>query len=57
MIMEIIMMVCGVFWIAFSLIINTKNFASAIYFKVIPFFTGLAVIMCAMDLLGWVNIF
>ena len=51
------LMICGVFWIVHALIINTRNTASAIFFKVIPFFTGLATIMCAMDLFGWVNIF
>lgn len=53
--MAIALMICGVFWIAFSLVVRTKNFISALCFKVIPFFTGLAVILCAMNLLGWVN--
>lgn len=57
MIMEIILMVCGAFWIISALMTNTKNIKSAIFFKVIPFFTGLATIVCAMDLFGWVNIF
>ena len=50
--MEIILMVCGAFWIVFSLVNITKNIKSAIFFKVIPFFTGLATIVCAMDLFG-----
>ena len=57
MIMEIILMACGSFWIISALMISTKNIKSAIFFKVIPFFTGLATIVCAMDLFGWVNIF
>lgn len=57
MLMEIILMICGTFWIIYALMTNTKNIASAIFFKVIPFFTGLATIVCAMDLFGWVNIF
>lgn len=57
MIMGIILMVCGVFWIISSLMLNTKGWQSAIFFKVIPFFTGFAIIVCAMDLFGWVNIF
>jgi hypothetical protein len=57
MIMEIILMVCGVFWIISALVLNTKGWKSAIFFKVIPFFTGLTTIVCAMDLFGWVNIF
>lgn len=55
--MEIILMVCGIFWIIFSLIINTKNVQSAIFFKVIPFFSGIATIMCAMQLTGLLKIF
>ena len=57
MIMGIILMVCGVWWIIFALLTKTKNVWSSILFKVIPFFTGLATIVCAMDLFGWVNIF
>lgn len=57
MIMGIILMVCGVWWIISALMMNTKNIKSAIFFKVIPFFTGLATIVCAMDLFSWVNIF
>jgi hypothetical protein len=57
MVMEIILMVCGAFWIISALMTNTRNIKSAIFFKVIPFFTGLATIVCAMDLLDWVNIF
>lgn len=57
MIMGIILMVCGAFWIINALMLDTKNLKSAIWFKVIPFFTGLATIVCAMDLFGWVNIF
>lgn len=55
--MGIVLMICGAFWIIFSFLNNTCNIKSAIFFKVIPFFTGLATIVCAMDLFGWVNIF
>ena len=55
--MGIILMICGVYWVFYSLTANTKNLPSAILFKVIPFFTGLATIICAMDSFGWVNIF
>lgn len=57
MVMGIILMICGVYWTANALLLNTKNWQSALLFKVIPFFTGLANIVCAMDLFGWVNIF
>ena len=55
--MEIILMVCGVFWIIFSLIQHTRNLKSAIIFKVIPFSTGVATCLCSMNMLGWINIF
>ena len=53
--MVVTLMICGIFWIIFGLVIHTKNSISAFCFKVIPFFTGLAVTLCAMNLLGWVN--
>lgn len=55
--MGIILMVCGAYWIANALLLNTKGWQAAMLFKVIPFFTGLANIVCAMDVFGWVNIF
>lgn len=54
--MAIALMICGVFWVTLGLAGHTKNFSSALCFKVIPFFTGLTVIICAMNLLGWVNL-
>lgn len=55
--MGIILMVCGVYWITTAFITNTRNLLSTTIFKVIPFFTGLATVLCAMDSFGWVNIF
>ena len=55
--MGTILIICGVYWVIFSLITNTKSLLSAIIFKIIPFFTGLATIICAMDVFGWINIF
>lgn len=55
--MGIILMICGCIWIIQSLILNTKNFKSAIFFKVIPFFTGIATIFCAMNIFGWIHVF
>lgn len=52
-----ILAACGVFWVIFALVVNTKKFSAAIWFKVIPLFTGLAALLCAMDLYGWVHIF
>ena len=55
--MGIILMICGCIWIVQSLILNTKNFKSVIFFKVIPFFTGVATIFCAMNIFGWIHVF
>ena len=57
MIMEIILMICGIFWVGYSFITYTNNIKSSIIFKVVPFFTGFLTILCAMNLFGWVNIF
>ena len=55
--MEKVLFVCGVHEIIMSLIINTNGAKVAFLFKVIPFFVGMATLLCAMDLIGWVNIF
>lgn len=39
-ILEVILCVIGAFLITFSFLMNTKNIKSAIWFKVIPFFSG-----------------
>lgn len=41
----------------FPMIQHTRNIKSAIVYKIIPFFTGLSCFICAMDLLGWINVF
>lgn len=45
MIHGIILAAIGVFLISAALIINTENFRSAFFFKVIPFFCGMYLIM------------
>lgn len=52
MVVAIILMICGAFWIVSSFMNNTKNVASAIYYKVIPFTTGII----ALGMLGVINI-
>ena len=54
--METVLMVCGAIWVVFGLITNTKNVQSAIVYKVMPVITCLFVILCGMNLNGWVNI-
>lgn len=55
--MGIVLMVCGVFWIIFSLLQHASNVKSSVFYKVIPFFTGFVTVICAMDLFDWVSIF
>ena len=55
--MKLVLLICGIYWIIFSFINRTQNVKSAIFYKVLPFFTGLAEIICAADLYGWVNVF
>lgn len=54
--MGIILIICGAIWVTFGLIANTKNVLSAIVYKVMPVLTGFLVILCGMNLNGWVNI-
>jgi hypothetical protein len=51
-----ITLVCGILWILYSLIMNTKNLKSSVVYKVIPFFTGLSNIFVTAVLWGWINI-
>ena len=56
-VMAYILLVCGCWNIFAALTCNTSGMKAAAFFKVIPFFTGCAACMCAMDMLGWVSIF
>ena len=57
MIMEIILMICGVFWVGYSFITYTNNIKSSIIFKVVPFFTGFITTVHASiaDINTWIN--
>ncbi len=56
MVAAIILIICGAFWIVSSFINNTKNVASAMFYKVIPFTTGILSIGIALGMLGVINI-
>lgn len=56
-VMAYVLMACGCWNIFFGLSCNTADIKTAVYGKVIPFFTGCAVCLCAMNILGWVSIF
>lgn len=51
-----ILLMFGVFFIGFSMILKTNNISSSIFFKVIPFFGGCFNIFVAFYLLGWISI-
>ena len=54
--MAIVIMVCGIYWMFFGLIQNTNNLRSSIVYKVLPFFTGMLALLVAMDWMCWINI-
>ena len=54
--MAIVVMVCGIYWMFFGLIQNTNNLRSSIVYKVLPFFTGMLALLVAMDWMCWINI-
>lgn len=54
--LEIILGVIGVFFIVSSFLLNTKSVGSAIFFKVIPFFSGLYCIVYALIQSGVIKI-
>lgn len=47
---SIILFFTGIVSIAFSFVVTTKNLLSSIFFKVIPFFWGLILLLCAIEL-------
>jgi hypothetical protein len=55
--MEILLMFCGCWFIFSSLIVKANDFKSSLVFKVMPFFTGAITCICAMDIMGWINVF
>lgn len=55
-VLDIILCVIGVFLIVFSFLMNTKNVKSAIWFKVIPFFSGAYCIVYACISSGIIRI-
>lgn len=55
-VLDIILCVIGVFLIVFSFLMNTEDVKSAIWFKVIPFFSGAYCIVCACISSGIIKI-
>ena len=55
--MEKVLFVCGVYEIVVSLLNNAHGILNRVLLKIIQFFVGMATLLCAMDLIGWVNIF
>ena len=46
----------GVFNITMSFVMNTKNFRSALLFKIVPFFGGMAILVQAAAKAGILNL-
>ena len=53
--MKVALLVCDLYWIMFSFIVSTKKCYASLFFKVIPFFTGIITSLWALKLLGIVN--
>jgi len=50
-----LMPVCsGLFLIVSSLLLRTKNFQSAFYFKILPMLLGLGSLFSGLKLFGWI---
>jgi len=45
-----ISLISGIYFIISTFILNTKNFQSALFFKIIPFFLGVGCIFVAIKL-------
>jgi hypothetical protein len=50
----IILIIAGVWFIVQAFIITTKNTRSILYFKVFPFFIGLACLWAGSKWFGWI---
>ena len=55
--MPIVLTICAFYWIVIAFGIKTRNFPSTFIFKVLPLSRGLATFLCAMNGVGWVQIF
>lgn len=53
---NIFVMMFGVFSIAMSFAMHTKNFHSALVFKIVPFFGGMAILVQAAANAGILNL-
>ena len=54
--LQIILIIIGVWQIVISFTVNTKNFQSALFFKIIPFLSGCYCIFYAILLSGIISI-
>jgi len=52
--MSITIFIIGCIWATFGLILNTKNFKSALLFKVFPLFSGIFTMYYAATILHWI---
>jgi len=44
----------GVFLVSMSFVLTTKNFRSALFFKIAPFFFGCGLLLISLKTGGWI---
>jgi ABC-type Na+ efflux pump permease subunit len=49
-------LIAGLYFIVFSFVMNTENFASALIYKVIPFFLGIGCVFVGLTLLNIIKV-
>lgn len=52
--MEIILLMIGVYFIIMSFVVNTKNLAYTLLFKILPFFSGSYLVFYFLYISGYV---
>ena len=50
-----VVLISGIWLVVSSLAVSTKNFASALFFKVIPFFCGVGCILSGLSMLNIIS--
>jgi len=53
-IIGIILLIAGVYMVSGALIIKTNNLWAATFFKVFPFFIGVACLLAGVKTFGWI---
>jgi len=54
--MTIIILIAPIYLIVLAFIMSAQNFRSQVLFNILPFFLGLALLIIAADMSGWITI-